>query len=111
MLVFGRLYGFYSPKWVFLITIAMFEVGSAICGAAPNSKAFIIGRAIAGLGSCGAFSGAVIIIMHTVPMHKRPMYTGFLGSSFAIASAIGPVIGGVYLFLGDVAVCSRPSMD
>lgn len=49
-LVFGRIYQLYSTKWVYLISIVIFEVGSAICGAAPNSTAFIIGRAVAGLG-------------------------------------------------------------
>lgn len=53
------MYTFYSVKFVFLGTIALFEVGSAICGAAPSSVAFIIGRAIAGVGAAGLFSGAV----------------------------------------------------
>lgn len=58
-LSFGKLYSFYSVKGVFLASIALFEIGSAICGAAPNSVAFIVGRAIAGLGSAGIFSGGV----------------------------------------------------
>lgn len=62
-LVMGRLSTFYSPKWVFLVSILIFEIGSTICGAAPNSTAFIIGRAVAGLGSAGIFSGAIIIIV------------------------------------------------
>lgn len=96
MLIFGRIYGFYSPKWVFMSCILVFEIGSAVCGAAPNSKAFILGRAIAGIGGAGAFSGAIIIIMFTVPMHKRPMYSGFMGSAFGLASAIGPLVGGAF---------------
>lgn len=58
-LSFGKLYSFYSVKGVFLLSIGLFEIGSAICGAAPNSVAFIVGRAIAGLGSAGIFSGGV----------------------------------------------------
>jgi len=58
-LLFGKLYTFYSIKAVFLTTVFLFEVGSAICGAAPTSVAFIIGRAIAGLGAAGIFSGVV----------------------------------------------------
>ena len=59
----GRLSTFYSPKWVFLASIVIFEIGSVICGAAPNSTAFILGRAVAGLGSAGIFSGTIIIIV------------------------------------------------
>lgn len=54
-LLLGRIYTFYTPKYVFLVIIGLFEVGSAICGAAPNSIAFILGRAIAGTGSAGTF--------------------------------------------------------
>ncbi|KAK2827794.1 hypothetical protein FQN49_007331, partial [Arthroderma sp. PD_2] len=75
MLLFGKFYSLYSPKWVYLTAIVIFEIGSAVCGAAPNSTAFIIGRAVAGLGSAGAFTGTVIIIVHTVPLRKRPAYT------------------------------------
>lgn len=52
-----------------------------VCGVAPNSIALIIGRAIAGLGSAGIFSGALIIVAYSVPLAKRPMYTGFIGAS------------------------------
>jgi len=58
-LLFGKVYAFYSIKVTFLTTIALFEIGSAICGAAPNSVAFIIGRAIAGVGGSGVLTGVV----------------------------------------------------
>jgi MFS family permease len=57
--MFGKFYTFFNVKYVFLVAIAIFEIGSAICGAAPNSIAFIIGRAVAGLGSAGIMSGVV----------------------------------------------------
>lgn len=58
-LLFGKTYTFFSVKFTFLSAILLFEIGSAICGAAPNSVAFIFGRAIAGLGSAGIMSGTV----------------------------------------------------
>jgi hypothetical protein len=78
-LFFGKLYTFYSIKTVFLVSIAIFEVGSALCGAAPSSVALIVGRAIAGIGSAGIFAGALIIIAYSVPLVKRPIYTGLVG--------------------------------
>ncbi|CAK5272296.1 unnamed protein product [Mycena citricolor] len=69
---------------------------SAICGAAPTSNALIIGRAIAGLGSAGIFSGAMIIVANTVPLARRPIYTGIIGGTFGIASVAGPLMGGVF---------------
>ncbi|EAW09670.1 MDR family MFS transporter [Aspergillus clavatus NRRL 1] len=93
-LLFGKIYSFYNPKWVFVTAVVIFEIGSAICGAAPNSTALIIGRAIAGLGSSGIFGGSVIITFFTVPLHMRPIYSGIVSVIFAIASVTGPLIGG-----------------
>lgn len=93
-LVYGRIYKFYDMKWTFLISIVVFEVGSAICGAAPNSGVFIAGRAIAGLASAGIFSGCMLIMIPMIPLHKRPMFQGMFGMVFGIASVMGPLIGG-----------------
>ena len=90
------MYTFYSPKWIFLIAIGLFEVGSAVCGAAPSSIAFIIGRAIAGLGSAGVFSGAIVLSRYVVPLHKRPLFQGFFGAVFGISGVGGPLLGGVF---------------
>ncbi|KAJ6465952.1 major facilitator superfamily domain-containing protein, partial [Mycena vitilis] len=95
-LLFGRFYSFLSIKWVYVTAIVIFELGSLICGVAPNSTALIVGRAIAGLGSAGIFSGALIIVANTVPLSQRPMYTGIIGAMYGIASVAGPLMGGVF---------------
>jgi MFS family permease len=59
-LLFGKFYTCVSIKWVFLTAIGIFELGSIVCGVAPNSTALICGRAVAGLGSAGISSGALI---------------------------------------------------
>lgn len=95
-LFFGKLYTFYSAKWVFLSGLGIFEIGSLVCAVAPNSVSLIIGRAIAGIGAAGLFSGAIIIIANTVPLRIRPIYIGILSSMHSIASVAGPILGGAF---------------
>ena len=92
----GKIYKYYPAKPIFLVGIIIFEVGSAVCGAAPTSKAFIVGRAIAGLGSSGMFSGAMVIMFHTIPLEQRPIYQGLGGAVFAVGSIVGPLLGGLF---------------
>ncbi|KAH6867212.1 putative efflux pump antibiotic resistance protein [Thelonectria olida] len=95
-LFFGKMYGIFSIKLVFLGALFLFEVGSLICGVAPNSVALIIGRAIAGMGSAGILSGGLIILSHSTPLQTRPIYTGIAGSMYGISSVAGPLLGGFF---------------
>ncbi|ESU11755.1 hypothetical protein SNK03_011739 [Fusarium graminearum] len=103
-LFFGKLYTYGSIKWTFLAAIAIFEVGSLICGVAPNSITLIVGRAIAGVGGSGIFAGALTILAFSVPLHKRPMYTGLVSDKvswrwcFYINLPIGAITVFVILF-------------
>ena len=90
-LMFGKLYTFYSIKWIYLIALCIFEVGSLVCAVTPSSVGLICGRAIAGLGAAGLFSGSILIISKSVPLVKRPMYTGLVGAMFGIANVAGPL--------------------
>ncbi|KAK5245121.1 hypothetical protein LTS06_009407 [Exophiala xenobiotica] len=87
MLFMGRVYKFYNPKWVYISCVGVFELGSLVCGVAPNSTALIVGRAIAGLGSAGVMSGAITIVVYLVPLQKRPAYTGTLGGAIFVSVA------------------------
>ncbi|KAJ6788772.1 hypothetical protein PWT90_06351 [Aphanocladium album] len=92
----GKIYKYFPLKTSFLIAILIFEVGSTICGAAPNAEALITGRAIAGLGAAGLGAGAYTIIAFSAPPKKRPAFTGILGASYGLASVIGPLLGGAF---------------
>jgi hypothetical protein len=96
ILLYGRIYTFFPTKPVFLSGIFLFEIGSVVCGAAQTSTMLIIGRAIAGLGSSGIFTGAILIMLNTVPLAKRPMLQGLFGACFGVASVAGPLLGGAF---------------
>lgn len=90
-MIFGKLYTFYSIKWVYLTALFVFELGSFVCGITPNSVGLIMGRAVAGMGAAGIFSGALLIVSRTVPLAQRPMYMGLIGGMWGIASVAGPL--------------------
>ncbi|OAQ97920.1 hypothetical protein LLEC1_01221 [Akanthomyces lecanii] len=94
--IYGVIYRFFNVKWVFLTAIFIFEVGSLLCAVAPTSVAFIVGRAIAGMGTAGLFSGAVVILSYTLPLSKRPLAFGLIGGMWGIASVAGPLLGGAF---------------
>ncbi|KIW72591.1 hypothetical protein PV04_00772 [Phialophora macrospora] len=93
---FGRVYKVFQIKWVFLSAIAVFELGSLICAVAPSSTTLIVGRAVAGIGVGGIFSGALVIIAHSVPLIRRPLVFGLFGAMWGLASVAGPLLGGVF---------------
>ncbi|KAK4948600.1 hypothetical protein LTR10_012604 [Elasticomyces elasticus] len=92
----GKIYKYYNLKWSFLVSMLIFEVGSLTCGVAPNSKALIVGRAIAGLGGAGLSVGGTSIVSFTVAPAKRPMMMGVIGMTYAIAAVLGPLLGGAF---------------
>ncbi len=57
ILPLGRAYGLFDVKALVIASVCLFEIGSAICGAAPTSNALIVGRAVAGIGGAGMYLG------------------------------------------------------
>ncbi|KAH8732090.1 major facilitator superfamily domain-containing protein [Phaeosphaeriaceae sp. PMI808] len=94
--LFGSVYRFYPVKWVYIASVIIFEAGSALCGAAPTSIIFIIGRSIAGIGAAGISCGAIMVMVGLVPLDKRPLFTSFFGMAFGVSSVLGPVMGGIF---------------
>lgn len=92
----GKVYKYFPLKTSFLISIFIFELGSLVCGVAPNSTTLIVGRAIAGLGAAGIGSGTYTIIAFSAGPKRRPMFTGIIGTSYGIAAVVGPLVGGTF---------------
>ncbi|KAI8966713.1 major facilitator superfamily domain-containing protein [Daldinia sp. FL1419] len=90
----GKTFVLFSQKFAYLLYVAIFEIGSLVCALAPSSKAFIVGRAVAGIGASGIFAGGFAILTTIIPLHKRAIWNGILSSTFAMASIVGPPLGG-----------------
>jgi MFS family permease len=92
----GRLYGQFNAKSLYLLCVVLFEAGSALCGGAPNVNALIVGRAIVGVGGAGLYMGVMTLISATTTMKERPFYVGLTGLTWGIGIVLGPIIGGAF---------------
>ncbi|KAJ5536079.1 major facilitator superfamily transporter [Penicillium frequentans] len=96
IITWGKLYGIFSAKWIYLASVVLFEVGSAVCGAAPSMNAFIIGRAVAGLGGAGMYLGCLTLLSITTSVRQRPTYMALTGITWGSGTVLGPVVGGAF---------------
>ncbi|XP_014550862.1 hypothetical protein COCVIDRAFT_114369, partial [Bipolaris victoriae FI3] len=94
--LYGKLYKLYDMKRTFLIAIVLFEVGSAMCGAAHTSTALVVGWAIAGVRGAGVSSGTMMVIVLLVSLRKRPIFIGLFAVSFSVSFVQGPFLGDTF---------------
>jgi len=92
--IYGKLGDVHGRKPLFLVAISIFLVGSALCGAAQNMTELVIFRAVQGVGAGGLFPLTLAMVGMIVPPRDRGRYQGLIGSVFAAASIIGPLVGG-----------------
>ncbi|KAF2253862.1 MFS general substrate transporter [Trematosphaeria pertusa] len=88
--------GEFNNKWLYITAVFLFEVGSAISGAAPTMSVLVFGRVLAGVGGSGIYVGTVnILTIMTAPV-ERAQYLGFVGMAWSLGTILGPMIGGAF---------------
>ncbi|KAK3379645.1 major facilitator superfamily domain-containing protein [Lasiosphaeria ovina] len=92
----GKIYTYFSTRWSFLSFFFLFMLGSLLCGAAQSSAMFIVGRAVAGMGSSGLNTGAFTIVAATLPPHIQPRVMGLTVGLGQLGLALGPIVGGLF---------------
>src|SRR6201997_3708128 len=106
--VAGPLYGkfgdLYGRKIVLQVAIAVFLVGSALCGIAQNMLQLIVFRALEGAGGGGLIVITIAVIGDLIPPRERGRYQGFFGAVFGVATIVGPLVGGFFALAVIAAV-------
>lgn len=92
--LYGKLSDIYGRRPFFLFAIAVFVVGSALCGISTSMYELAAWRAVQGIGAGGLMSLALAIIADIVPPRERSKYQGYFMAVFGTSSVLGPVIGG-----------------
>lgn len=92
--IWGRIADKFTTLRVFISAIAVFLVGSLLCGCAGNTAYFLIGRFVQGIGSAGISVCSYTAIARYFLRSERPFFIGLLSAVYAVSSIIGPPIGG-----------------
>ncbi len=95
--LWGKLGDLYGRKRLFQAAIALFLVGSALCGLSQNMAELIIFRALQGLGGGGIIVLSQAIIADVVSPRERGRYQGLFGAVFGLTSVAGPLLGGFFV--------------
>lgn len=92
--LYGKLSDLYGRKPLYLFAIAVFVVGSMLCGTAGSIYELAVWRGVQGVGAGGLLSLAFTIVADLVKPRERARYQARIMSVFATSSVLGPILGG-----------------
>ncbi|KAF4125067.1 Fungal trichothecene efflux pump (TRI12) [Geosmithia morbida] len=92
----GKISDIFGRKPVLLMAVSIFWIGSLLCAVSNSMAMLIAARAVQGVGGGGAVVLPNICVSDLFSIRKRGMYFGILGMVWAISSAVGPILGGVF---------------
>src|ERR1035438_6618558 len=94
MLPAGLLGDRYGHKRVFLVSLALFAVGSAACAFSTTVGEFMAARVLLGLAGAGVIVMSISSLTVLFSKEERPKAVGILGAGNFLAMPIGPILGG-----------------
>ena len=110
--IWGKLGDLYGRKIILVWGVSIFILGSALCGLSGEfgelpllgggMTQLIVFRGLQGIGGGALFTSAFAVIADLYPPRERGKMSGYFGSVFALASIVGPVIGGFFTEHGTV---------
>ena len=100
--IYGKLGDIFGRRPLFLISIAIFIVGSLTTGFANSMYELAAFRALQGIGAGGLFALAFTIVADIVPPRERARYQGMFLAVFGSSSVLGPLIGGLFAGVDEI---------
>ena len=113
LLTAGRFADVNGRKRSFLRGLAIFSLGSVLCGLAPSAHLLIVARLIQAMGGAQLTPASLALVLPEFPVEKRTVAIGIWGAVGGLAAAAGPSAGGLlvdvlswrWLFFINVPFC------
>ncbi|KAF0961173.1 MDR family MFS transporter [Rhodococcus sp. T7] len=94
--IYGKLADIFGRKPVMLLGIALFGIGSVLCGIAWSMPALIAFRAVQGLGAGAVQPMSMTIAGDIYTLAERAKAQGYLASVWGMSAVVGPTLGGLF---------------
>ena len=99
--LYGRLSDMYGRKPLFVISAALFVLGSALCGLAQSMEQLVAFRAIQGLGAGGIVPVTFTILGDLFSVEERAKMAGLFSAIWGASAVAGPTLGGLVVEVID----------
>jgi len=93
--LWGKLADRHGRKLLLEVSLVVFVAASALCGATQDITELIVLRAVQGAAAGGLMSLAMAVVGDLVAPRERGRYQGYIAAAFAVATIVGPLLGGV----------------
>jgi EmrB/QacA subfamily drug resistance transporter len=93
--LWGKLGDRYGRKRLLEIALSGFIGASALCGVAQDITELVVLRAVQGVAAGGLMTLAMATVGDLVAPRERGRYQGYIAATFAVATIVGPLLGGV----------------
>lgn len=97
MPLYGKLGDQLGRKRVLLSAVILFVIGSMACGLAQTMNELLVARFVQGVGGGGLGAVAMAVTADIIPAKQLGRWMGYQGVAFAVASVLGPVLGGLFV--------------
>lgn len=92
--LYGKLSDIYGRRNIYIIAMALFLIGSVLCGLATTLTQLILARALQGIGAGGIMPLAFILIGEMFSLEQRTRMQGVFSGVWGVSSIAGPLLGG-----------------
>jgi EmrB/QacA subfamily drug resistance transporter len=97
LVIAGRTADRLGSRRVFFAGLAVFCVGSALCGVAPSVGLLVAGRLVQGFGAAALLPSSLGLLLGAFPSERRAQVVTLWGGIGALAVATGPSLGAVLI--------------